>query len=254
MQSLYEQLQYVNQINNLTLPSLMQYLNFLLTPHMGDYKMSAMNEDFGGWMICDGRSVSRNTYDKLFEVIGTSFGSSDSNTFNLPDFRGRVFGAIGSGSNLSYRSLGDIVGAETHSLTSNEMPSHTHTAFSESNGSHTHTINNAGNHSHGITDPGHTHTQTTINDDFNNSGTNPPGFTADSAGAMTWNNINTNVTGISINSNGDHTHTMSSNGLHAHTITINTSGSNVAHNNMQPTLFGGHIFIFAGLPMVEPVL
>lgn len=33
---------------------------------------------------------------------------------------------------------------------------------------------------------GHKHQFTTINDDFNSSGGNPPGFAADSAGSRTW--------------------------------------------------------------------
>jgi hypothetical protein len=39
-----------------------------------------------GWLICDGREVSRNTYNKLFKVIGTTYGSGDgTTTFNLPN-------------------------------------------------------------------------------------------------------------------------------------------------------------------------
>lgn len=41
-----------------------------------------------GWLICDGRTVSRTTYSALFASIGTSYGSGDgATTFNLPDFR-----------------------------------------------------------------------------------------------------------------------------------------------------------------------
>ena len=57
-----------------------------------------------------------------------------------------------------------------------------------------------------FTDPGHTHTQTTINDDFNSSAGNPPGFIGDSAGSMTWNNINSATTGLSVDSGGAHSH------------------------------------------------
>jgi len=35
---------------------------------------------------CNGQEVSRETYNALFQCIGTSFGSGDgSTTFNLPD-------------------------------------------------------------------------------------------------------------------------------------------------------------------------
>lgn len=221
----------VNVINNHTLP----IFNDILTNiafHVGEYKLSAREQDFRGWLLCDGRSLSRDTHAPLFEVIGTKFGASDSNTFKLPDFRGRVIGQPGDGVGLSSRALGDKVGTETHTLTSNEIPPHVHTGITASNGSHTHTIN----------DPGHTHTQTTINDDFNNSGAAPPGFSADSAGSVTWSNISTSTTGITINSAGSH----------AHTFTTSSVGGGLPHNNMQPTLFGANVFIFGGyMPYVE---
>lgn len=42
-----------------------------------------------GFLWCDGSSLLRASYPKLFSVIGTSFGSKDSLSFNLPDFRGQ---------------------------------------------------------------------------------------------------------------------------------------------------------------------
>lgn len=218
---------------------------------IGDYKMSARSNDYNGWLLCDGRELEASEYKGLFTVIGTTFGASSSNVFKLPDFRGRVIGQAGSGAGLSVRALGDIVGSETHTLTVNQIPGHTHVGTTSSSGDHTHTAtaSNAGAHTHSINDPGHTHTQTTINDDFNNSGTTPPGFTADSAGSMTWNNINTSTTGITVNSSGSHSHdiTVASAGTHSHSFVTSSVGSGQSHNIMQPTLFGMHMFIYGGI-------
>ena len=96
--------------------------------YAGDLKYSVQSSDHNGWLKCDGRSLNRVLYANLFEVIGTAFGNDDSETFKLPDCRGRVLGTIGSGSGLTARSLGAVVGAETHTLTVNEMPSHSHTS------------------------------------------------------------------------------------------------------------------------------
>src|SRR5262245_29356756 len=50
-----------------------------------------------GWLIADGRAISRVTYSALFAVIGTYFGAGDgSTTFALPNLCGRA--AIGPGS------------------------------------------------------------------------------------------------------------------------------------------------------------
>lgn len=86
-----------------------------------------------GWLLCFGQAVSRTTYARLFEHIGTTHGVGDgSTTFNLPDARGRVnvgldnMGDSDAGLLSSANVLGTKVGAETHTLTIPEMPAHNH--------------------------------------------------------------------------------------------------------------------------------
>ena len=44
-----------------------------------------------GYLLCNGATVSRTTYAKLFATIGVSYGAGDgSTTFKLPDMDGRV--------------------------------------------------------------------------------------------------------------------------------------------------------------------
>lgn len=151
-----------------------------LTPSdMGDIKYSCQESDHGCWLLCDGRSISRTEYSDLFEAIGTAFGvGNGSTTFNIPDARGRVLGAIGSGTGLTPRNLGDTVGAETHTLTTSEMPSH----------------------SHGVTDPGHAHS---YSNNLNDQGVNTL-TTQDSAAdnADLGQTTGSSTTGITINNTG----------------------------------------------------
>ena len=89
--------------------------------------------DFGcltpptNWMTCDGSAVNRATYAALFAILGTSYGSGDGiNTFNLPDFRGRLVVGAGLGSGLTNRSRGELGGEEAHSLYEYEAGPHYH--------------------------------------------------------------------------------------------------------------------------------
>lgn len=60
-----------------------------------------------GWLYCNGAAVSRTTYRRLFDVVGTAYGVGDgSTTFNLPDLRGGMpVGAEVSGSSQSRLEL-----------------------------------------------------------------------------------------------------------------------------------------------------
>src|SRR5262245_7684695 len=89
----------------------------------------------GGWLECNGQQANRTVFAALFAAIGTNYGGGDgSNTFNLPDLTGRtIFGKealpnriTAAGSGISSPSVGNAGGAEAHTLTTSEIPSHTH--------------------------------------------------------------------------------------------------------------------------------
>jgi len=92
-----------------------------------------------GYLLCDGAAISRSTYSTLFGLLATTYGSGDgSSTFNIPDLRGRVIAGQDDMGGASANRLtgltggvdGDVLGgsggAETHTLSTAEMPSHTH--------------------------------------------------------------------------------------------------------------------------------
>ena len=98
-----------------------------------------------GWMECDGRSLNRQEYAQLFNVIGTGFGAPDGDTFNLPDLRGMFLRGVSGDSEedpdkTSRGSLspGGNTGNAVGSFQDQEFESHDHTM--EQSGIHEHAL------------------------------------------------------------------------------------------------------------------
>ena len=156
--------------------------------------------------------------------------------------QGRVL--IGAG---TAHPAGEEGGAETVTLTENQIPSHTHT------------MNSAGSHSHGGTaeDAGsHTHSRGTMNIVGKWSAWGPE-YTeqAIASGAFSvWKNgqyggghaNDHSSAGFNFDASDDWSGNTSSNGQHSHSLNINSAGSHThiinpkgggqAHSNMQPYL------------------
>lgn len=184
-----------------------------------------------GWLLCDGRPVSRTTYAQLFAAIGTTYGVGDgSTTFNLPNTAGRV--SVGAGTNGSTSFARGALGgayavtiAQTH-LPNYTLPSsvdgvHTHTGATDASGVHTHSgsTDTVGNHSHtfpcmdvqSVIDGGQFAT-------LPGGGSHP----VDTYGAGSHSH------GVNIPSGGAHSHGISTydgQGSHSHTITLGGGGT-----------------------------
>ena len=85
------------------------------------------------WAFCDGQLLAVSQNDALFSLLGTIYGGDGRTTFGLPDLRGRIPIHAGSGPGLSTRRLGEKGGAESVTLTLNQLPSHTHNIVATSN-------------------------------------------------------------------------------------------------------------------------
>ena len=74
-----------------------------------------------GFVLCDGRALSRTTHAGLFAVIGTRFGSDGAGTFKVPDFRRRQ--AVGRSSGAG---VGTQTGSEVAVMAPEHLPAHSH--------------------------------------------------------------------------------------------------------------------------------
>lgn len=66
-----------------------------------------------GWLLCQGQSLLRTDYPRLFAVIGTTYGTADSTHFTLPNFQGRVPVGRDSGQ-TEFATTGQVGGSKTN--------------------------------------------------------------------------------------------------------------------------------------------
>lgn len=85
-----------------------------------------------GWAPCDGRLLAISTYSTVYSLIGTTYGGDGHTTFALPNLNGAqgrspaVVAGQGQGPGLTMRTLGETLGTDTVTLTTQEMPAHAH--------------------------------------------------------------------------------------------------------------------------------
>jgi len=202
-------------------------------PIVGDQKTSAQNADHMGWLKCDGRALSKNDFFFLFQVVGYNFGGSG-DIFNLPDARGKVPGLNGPYTDINGNSdnfvFGSTRGEYKHRLTIPEMPSHNHGVANRTQdiSNNTTSLEYTGQT---VNDPGHTHSYTA-----------PGGATNYNVASITPQTI-----GDQAATTGSHTTGITLNDpKHAHRL--NPAGGDQYHNNIQPTIVMGNIFMYSVKP------
>ena len=181
--------------------------------NIGSYYFTGNTSADDGFILPYGQNVSRTTYAALFAKFGTTYGAGDgSTTFGLPDCRGRVFAGKDDMGGVSANRLtglsgglnGDVLGAtgglESHILTLAQLAAHTHTGTT------------------GTESADHTHS-TTLPSYYGANGSGNRGWSRGDSGGQTY-------TGVSAGTSATHTHSFTS----------NSTGSDNAHNNVQPTI------------------
>lgn len=97
-------------------------------PYVGEIRMFGGNFAPEGWMFCNGQLLAISDYETLFNLIGTTYGGDGSQTFALPDMRGRI--PINISGN---HPMGEVAGSETVTLITNQLPAHSHPLLASTN-------------------------------------------------------------------------------------------------------------------------
>jgi microcystin-dependent protein len=253
---------------NLTAAQQANANSLALAAPVGTLKPWTRTTEPAGWIFADGRTLTGATpYTALraaYIADGFLWGQDGSGNPKIPDTRGRTIAGLdnmggGAAGRLTGATLGAALGSETHTLTTAQMPSHSHTGSTAAAGGHSHTASTgaAGTHSHtGSTDTEAAHTHTDRYDSTALTVTKSASqFGGGGSGEVQGNPVmnvtrtessasTTSGTGgahshsVTTSTVADHSHTVSVAAAadHTHTVTVSASGSDGAHNNVQPTL------------------
>ena len=97
-------------------------------PYVGEIRMFGGNFAPAGWMFCDGQLLPISENETLFNLIGTTYGGDGQSTFALPNLQSRV--PIHQGNGFILAETG---GAESITLTVQQIPIHTHPFVASNN-------------------------------------------------------------------------------------------------------------------------
>jgi T5SS/PEP-CTERM-associated repeat protein len=93
---------------------------------IGEVGLFAGNFAPRSWAFCDGQLLPIASNTALFSILGTIYGGDGRTNFQLPDLRGRSVIGAGNGPGLPSYRLGEKAGADTVTLSSQQMASHNH--------------------------------------------------------------------------------------------------------------------------------
>lgn len=193
------------------------------TVQIGTIIMYGGNTEPTGWFFCNGKSIPKAQFPKLFDVIGYTYTSQaiiNGNTlFTLPDFRHRLVKGFDA-TQTDYNQLGKTGGKVRHTLNYNEMPNHGHSG----------TVTPIG--------IGHTHNYYTNSPEGMSTPPDPYGS------SLTYrNNYNQNVNTTSV---------TATNTVIDHTHVITTKTNNIYNNNSTDVNNPGPVSENASFSVIQP--
>jgi len=193
---------------------------------IGEVRMFAANFAPVNWALCQGQILPIQQNTALFSIVGTYYGGDGVRTFALPDLRGRTIAGAGQGNGLSIYDIGEVTGTETVTLLQSNLPVHNHaaTVAAGTGAGGTLTLNGV-NGAAGLVQPGgnllgqDTAQNVSL---YAASGT----AVAMAPGAITVTNVD---------------------GPHLTSVTLNPTGGNLPHNNIQPSTVVNYVICLSGV-------
>jgi microcystin-dependent protein len=96
--------------------------------YIGEIRMFGGNFAPIDWALCNGQTIAIDQNPALFQLIGTTYGGDGQQTFQLPNLQSRIPVHQGQGLGLSTYVMGEVLGSESITLNTQQMPNHSHAA------------------------------------------------------------------------------------------------------------------------------
>ncbi|WP_263385229.1 phage tail protein [Granulicella arctica] len=103
------------------------------TPFLGQISTFGFAFAPKGFALCNGQLLPISQNQALFSLLGTTYGGNGTTTFALPNLQGCASLGFGTAVAANY-AQGQVGGEVSHTLISNEIPTHTHTAAATNSG------------------------------------------------------------------------------------------------------------------------
>lgn len=180
------------------------------SPAAGDIEMTLAAAAPYGWLLLQGQLLVNGAVNYPALWAAASPALRVGSDLRLPDLRGRVPMGAGTGTGLTLRNLGDLVGAESVALTEAQLAAHSHAGTTQG-------ADRSLNHNH----------YTPIGGTENSDGL------VGSARALWYSGSGVNKIGSNVYDTVDPSTATTLN--HLHPFVTNTKGSGQAHPNVQPS-------------------
>jgi microcystin-dependent protein len=92
------------------------------TPYLGEIRMVSWGFAARGWALSDGQILSINQNTALFSLLGTYYGGNGTTNFALPNIQSRTPMSMGTGANLTNRTIGSVGGSEFTTVGTQMIP------------------------------------------------------------------------------------------------------------------------------------
>jgi hypothetical protein len=253
------------------------WINTVSVASLGDVKSGFQPNDHSGWIKMDGRAINTLNANQQAAAITLGFTTSlpDATTAYLVQNNGTMGSVSGTNTrtltqanlpNVSFTGTTNTSGGHNHDGLTGNNGGHSHTGTTSTTGSHNHTGSTStdGNHSHSNNSSGNQGGFGLIRQ--SDGGTNTVTDTDFTPGepdlvrspiALTINSSGNHSHTLNINNNGDHSHTFTTStvanhnhtigtdGAHTHAVTV-ASGGSATSINIAPRSLTVNMFVYLG--------